>query len=370
VKILQVITTIQKAAGTSVFCGELANGLVADGHDVAIAICDRSIDDTYPLDSGVKLIPISSLLSSRQAYDKNKYNIVHIHGLWSPILHRVHNWARCNEIQVVWSTHGMTAPWALKHKWWKKCLAWWLYQRRDLIDATLIHCTTEQEAKWNRNLGFTKCYVVPLGTDIDCIKRTSCATTNKRLLFVGRLYPVKGLENLIHAWRIVCDSSTYKSFSHAEDSWKLRIVGPDQAGHQATLMALVKSLKLDACVEFPGPKYGAELAREYDECDCLALPSYTENFGATVVDAMARGKPVITSTYTPWEEVVERVCGWWVRNDPQSLSGAILEMIDAGNARRAAMGLNGRKLVEEKYTWSAVIKAMVKGYEEIQNVKA
>ena len=110
-------------------------------------------------------------------------------------------------------------------------------------------------------------------------------------------------------------------------------------------------------------KFGEDLNAEYDACDCLTLVSHTENFGATVVDAMAHGKPVITGDKTPWREVVEWKCGWWVSNEPAKLSAALCEMMTRPNDDRWQMGENGRRLVEERYTWDAVVKEMVKGYE-------
>ena len=88
------------------------------------------------------------------------------------------------------------------------------------------------------------------------------------------------------------------------------------------------------------------------------------------MDAMAHGKPCIASTFTPWKELQDRGCGWWVSNEPDKLAKAIQEMIDAGDENRRKMGSCGRKLVEEKYTWDAVGKTMVKGYEEVLNGKS
>ena len=139
-----------------------------------------------------------------------------------------------------------------------------------------------------------------------------------------------------------------------------------QSKKTKSLEFLVQSLELGNSIEFVGPKFGEELNSEYDSCDCLALVSHTENFGATVVDAMAHGKPVITSDKTPWEEVLERKCGWWVSNEPAKLSTSLCELISMSDEERRQMGERGRKLVEEKYTWDAVVKEMVKGYESLK----
>ena len=251
----------------------------------------------------------------------------------------------------------MLAPWAMKHKWWKKCLPWYLYQRGDLRRAKLLHATSEQEKRWIVECGFDQPIVIaPLGTALAPVA-TIAERPFKTLLFVGRIYPVKALDRLIEAFARVPET--------VRQGWRLRLVGPDQAGHMKSLELIVKRLGLEGCVEFTGPRYGKELNAEYDLCDCLALVSHTENFGATVVDAMAHGKPVITSDKTPWREVVERKCGWWVSNEPDKLSVALGEMMSLSDDERRQMGANGRRLVEEKYTWAAVVKEMVKGYESV-----
>lgn len=375
-KILHVITGMQKAAGTTTFVENVVDGLKAKGHDVEVVM---SPDGFCQCD------------------------IIHIHGLWSGLLHKASLFAKKNGIPVVWSTHGMTAPWSMRHKWWKKLPAWLLYQKRDLMNAAAIHCTTELEVEWNKALGFKNCFIAPLGTHLPKIKQfhstatpTATAPTptpthnsNYTLLFVGRIYPVKGLVNLIKAWKLVQTQarnsqdltiplyrynsnlqlnhplSNSNSKLQLNYNWKLRIVGPDQAGHQAELEALVRELNLGDSVEFAGPKFGDELSAEYDNCDCLVLPSFTENFGATIVDALAHGKPCIASTFTPWRVLQEYGCGWWVSNEPELLTAAIKEMASLDDSARWRMGMRGHKLVEDKYTWNAVVKVMVKGYEAV-----
>lgn len=118
-------------------------------------------------------------------------------------------------------------------------------------------------------------------------------------------------------------------------------------------------------VVFAGPKFGAALQAEYAACDLLALVSHTENFGATVVDALAHGKPVITSTQTPWQVVAERGCGWWVANEVDCLAATLRAAFDTPAAALADMGRRGRRLVEERYTWAAVAEAMRATYEVV-----
>lgn len=352
-RILQVIASLQKAAGTSTFCGEVSNQLIVCGHEVVIATCNPSEDDCVSLNPKIRCCSVHSLLLKKgYLLRKACFSLVHIHGLWTLDLNRVFRVAYANGISVVWSTHGMTLPWAMRHKRWKKLLPWYLYQRRDLLRAALVHCTVDAEARWNAALGFRRNVVVPLGTylpeDWDLHHKQQVRASHT-LLFVGRIYPVKAIDNLIRA---------FQSISHT--GWRLRIVGPDQAGHMSELRLIARE-----DVDFVGPKYDEALEAEYWGCDCLALVSHTENFGATVVDALAHGKPVITGTKTPWQIVAEKGCGWWVDNKIESLAKAVGEMMALSDDERRAMGESGRQLVKEKYTWKAVCDAMVEGYRRI-----
>ena len=391
-KILHIGYALKKASGVTTFVENVAAQQRLAGHeaDVVDAAKVRGTDAERKVLEGIA-----------------DYDIVHLHCLWQ--LHPYAKAARTAGVPIVWSTHGMLAPWAVRHKWLKKKMAWLLFQRQDLKRAAAIHCTTEQEVEWNRRFGLCKCFVAPLGTrerefesskvrefessrvNFQTFKPSNLQTFKpsnlQTLLFVGRIHPVKGLENLIRAWKLAV-SGRNRRLSVARDSsepsraqasaeqlavsggrlavsgsgWKLRIVGPDEGGYLTFLMSLVSRLGLDGSVEFAGPKYGDDLSREYENCSCLVLPSFTENFGATVVDAMAHGKPVITSTFTPWQEVKEQGCGWWVSNEPERLAAAIREMMSLSDAERGEMGERGRRIVSERYVWPAVAETVMAKY--------
>ena len=226
--------------------------------------------------------------------------------------------------------------------------------------ANLIHCTSDFEVEWNRRLGLKRTFLAPLGTFLPEteVEELGGQRNDKVLLFVGRIYPVKALDRLIEAFaRAFCQLPT-------TNRWALRLVGPDQAGHMAELMSLCEKLGLTS-VQFAGPRFGKDLENEYGACDALALVSHTENFGATVVDALAHGKPVITSTRTPWKIVADSRCGWWVDNDVETLSNALSELMALDDETRSEKGRHGRLLVEERYTWTAVCDKMLRGYEEV-----
>lgn len=359
--IVHIVPIFQKSSGVATFVGEVSNLQVQAGHSVTVATLPTYQADHYPVQDGVAVVSIQQVLTC-----SHDVTHLHLHGIWTPILHTVVKWACGNDVPIIWSPHGMLAPWAMAHKKWKKWPVWHLWQRRDLTRAAVLHATTELEAQWIRDLRFENpIEVIPLGTHIPVnlgsgnLSARSPRDT-RTLLFVGRVYPVKGLRNLILAWAKV-DLAVRKG-------WKIRIVGPDQAGHTAELQELCRQLNVEADVEFIGPRYGSELEIEYAGADCLVLPSFTENFGGVVVDALARGVPVIASTFTPWQELENADtgrCGWWVSNDPNPLAVALTEMMSLTDEDRRALGKRGRLLVQGKYTWSAVMDRLNQVYDMI-----
>ena len=410
-EVIQFCPDDRVSSGVNCFCTELNAALREFGIDCRIVRNVSAVEEVSGVltvsgvEGGAKVLAIEGADSSEQS---NISLILHIHGLWSRAVHRAATWARANGVPVVWSTHGMTAPWAMAHKRWKKLPAWWLYQRRDLRHAAAIHCTTDLEVGWNHDLGLVKTFVAPLGTHLKPLQPLKPLKPLQPLkpmkpftvLFVGRIYPVKGLVNLVRAGARLAEGNfqlndcqlskgmceVEKLLEEVDGDVVFRLVGPDEAGHRAELEAECRRLgaeesggrflfrsgkrvasPLAVSVEFAGEKRGEELAAEHEGCDVLVLPSFTENFGGVVVDALAHGKPVIASRFTPWQELVARRCGWWVDNAPESLAQTIVEAAGLGPDALAAMGARGRALVDEKYTWSAVAKTMKDVYASLRS---
>ncbi len=281
-------------------------------------------------------------------------------------------WARAARkagVKVVWSPHGSLTSWAMHYKWFKKWIAWQLYQKRDLQLADAIHVTVADEERDVRRVGLkNKVIVAPLGVRLPDLSVRSRVGGGYTLLFVSRIHPKKGLENLIKAWRWLVTIKALPNIVEAatiSDGWRLRIVGTCSKGYEAELKTLADKEGVADRIDFAGPKYGEELEKEYLNADCFILPSFSENFGSVVVEAMAASLPVITTKGTPWAQIEERECGWWVENDPETLARTIQAMMALSDEERRAMGARGRKLVEEKYQWPAIGRQMAESYEKI-----
>lgn len=360
-RILHVITAIQKAAGTSVFCCELCNELARRGHDVTIAVSVFSIKEWYETDSRVRLVSMNDIANGNERFD-----IIHMHGLWQTELHHFVKWALRKKIPMAWSPHGSLTKWAFRYKWWKKLPAWYLYQKRDLKHAAFIHVTAESEVADVKRVGLNNgVIVVPLGvnlTDDSSVARLADRRISKmkRVSFIGRVAPIKGLANLLRAFAF--EKGKKKT---GERDWRIVITGPDQEGHTAELKSLARELKIEDYVEFAGPQFGDALQAAYDEADIFVLPSYSENFGSVVVEALAHGVPVITTKGTPWKELEEYGCGWWIDVGIEPLAKALAEAMSLTDDERREMGERGRELVKGKYTWDAVATKMLKGYDDV-----
>ena len=301
-------------------------------------------------------------------------DVVHLHGIWSLALHRCAVICRRRKIPYVIAPRGMLEPWSLQQKWLKKRIARLLYQDRDLKCAAALHATAESEAEQFRKLGFKNPIIVsPNGVNVpNCQLAAKNAKGAKRVLFVSRMHPKKGVMELVEAWGQVVSGGVGEW-----RSWKVELVytvnGDFEREYEAKVKARVKELGLEDQFIFTGALNDDEKWKAYGRADLFVLPTYSENFGIVVAEALWAGVPVITTKGTPWQELEERKCGKWIDlpeegsnpSDWSTLVSALEGMMSMSDDERREMGERGRGLVEEKYTWDAVVKAMAKGYESI-----
>lgn len=282
--------------------------------------------------------------------------VAHVHGLWDASTCAAMRLLSRRDVPLVFSPRGMLEPWALNQRWFKKRLFLAAYLARILKRAELLHATSDEECCTLRGLGFRQpIAVIPNGIDVSAGSISGAwqtRPTSKRLLYLGRLHVKKGLENLLHAWARV-----------RPDGWQLQIAGIDDGGYQAKLERLAAQLELHGDVAFPGPQIGVAKWEYLSSGSAFVHPSFSENFGIAVAEAMVAGLPVIATVGTPWKLLAEHRLGWWVEPTPEALASAIAEVIDARPATLADMGRRAQAYVAEHFAWSGIARKMADCYD-------
>lgn len=283
--------------------------------------------------------------------------VLHSHGLWSPLNHAAVLLARQRGWPVIVSTHGMLLPWALSQKKWRKRLGWRLFQARDLRAAARIHITSNDEAESLRHAGISRqAITIPFGVEAPPPEVESSKNAPPfRVVFLGRIAPIKNLNGLIAAWR---DAGL-------GPDWYLQIAGPDEFDLRASLVEQANSAGIGAQVSFLDPVYGMAKWRLLRGAAALVLPSFSENFGVVVLEALACGVPVIASTGTRWSELPQQGCGWLAEPDRIGLTEALRSMAALSLEERAAMGSRGAQYVEQTYRWKSVTTRFAEIYHRV-----
>jgi glycosyltransferase involved in cell wall biosynthesis len=262
--------------------------------------------------------------------------------------------ARALKKPVVWSPRGALQQWrgskrpTLKRVW-DRAAAW-------LAPSKIaLHVTSEQEGlEAQQRFPNFRFVVIPNGIEIapECTVENGNGTL--RLLFLGRIHQKKGIENLLNACTLL-DSSLPRP-------WSLVIAGDGEPAYVRELKSVAARHALKGSVQFVGEIVGEAKHGLFQSADLAVFPSYTENFGMVVAEALAHGVPVIASKGMPWAEVESVGCGLWVENDPHSLETAIHKM--SGMPLRA-MGRRGREWMVSSFSWLHVAERMMALYREL-----
>jgi glycosyltransferase involved in cell wall biosynthesis len=272
-------------------------------------------------------------------------DIVHDNGVWLLHNHRLAVLAARRGIPRTVSTRGMLEPWAMQHKHLKKRLAWLAYQRKDLRRASAMHATNEVEARNVGRLGLdVPVRVIPNGVDLPHLDENVVEKGSVRTaLFMGRIYPVKGLPMLIDAWARV-----------RPEGWRLVIAGPDEAGHEALIRKLVSDSGLGHVVEFAGQLDGNAKREAFSSAELFILPTHSESFGVAIAEALSYGMPVLTTTAAPWPELESRGCGWSVAPTGEGIARGLAAATARPPHDLGQMGRRGREYVAANYAWSVI----------------
>jgi glycosyltransferase involved in cell wall biosynthesis len=302
--------------------------------------------------SGFRALPRNSM-----------HDVVHIHGLWTPFEWRAYREGKMRGARLVISPHGSLEPWALAHKRVKKLAAWTLYQKRILQQSDLLVASTNLERDNFRDLGLTApIAVIPVGVDTSDrpadLFEPDMSDREKIVLFLARLSPKKGIPDLLEAWSMI-DRYGYE----------LHIHGYGSDSYRTYLENRISALKIGHHVKLCGPLYGEEKWRKLQKSSIYVLPSYSENFGITITEALLSGLPVITSRATPWAELPSRGLGWIVDNDVAQLRDALHLAVSMDVARLRSIRNEARDYAQ-KYLWPPIADRYVDTYKWVTELGA
>lgn len=294
-------------------------------------------------------------------------DVLHGHGLWMfPNLY-VRQVARTARVPLVISPHGMVEPWSLGHSRWKKRIVWQAFERENFQRATMFHATSHEEVDSIRALGFRQpVAMIPNGIEIPAEGAEGDRTLLEQrhpelrgrhwLLFLSRLHPKKGVLELLRVWQRL----------HVQfPGWHLVLAGPDLDGHGEIVRAEIGKLRLSACVTLTGMLTGELKSSAYAGAELFVLPTYSENFGVVVAEALAHGCPALTTHGAPWRSLPVHGCGWWIEMTEPELAATLSVALELSAAERRAMGARGREWVRRDFSWPHIAQEMEAAYAHL-----
>ena len=344
----------------------LAKGLSKVGVDTTLFSGRSEEMNTHMVEGSdvcVRIVPANmSVVEMEKEILKGNFDLIHAQNLWMPFYHKMARIARKHGIPYIMTPRGCLEPWCMRQKRIKKLLAFHLYQKKDLQRAACILATANMEAENIRALGITApIAIIPNGIDISeykCRTHEDKKKVKKQILFLSRIHEKKGIEFLIQAW---------EQLNTKYPEWNVVIAGNGEEGYVQQLKELVIARQLQNCVQIIPPVFGEEKHKLYCESSLFVLPTYSENFGMVVAEAMSCGVPVITTNGTPWQELNARRLGWCIDLSLEKLVATMAEAIDLGLDRLFEMGQVCSRHVRETYQYTEVAAQNKAVYEWILN---
>ena len=363
--IIHLVPSISvEASGPTYSVRRLCEVLREHGTEVLLATLDwKAILDSpdflevFPLGFGPRRLGRSPAMSQwlhAQARGE-RVRLFHSHSLWMMPNVYPGRIGKRYDVPYVVSPRGTLSDWSMRSGSSVKRAFWALVQRPSLAAVSCWHATSEAEYADIRTRGFRQpVAIIPNGVDLPDLaaKRDSDFRT---LLFLGRIHPKKGLDLLLPAWRAVQDRFR---------DWRLIVAGPDSTGYLARMRELATELKLQR-VEFVGPVYGPEKWLAYRDADLFVLPTYSENFGMAVAEALAAGTPAIVTRGAPWAGIEKRGAGWWIDIGVEPLAACLERALAIAPERLADMGRIGREWMESQFSWTVLGQRMAAVYDWI-----
>jgi glycosyltransferase involved in cell wall biosynthesis len=386
-KALHVIPAVApRYGGPSRAVLEMARAIQSQGVQPLIVTTDADGPDrlAVPVGTPTTYKGVSVLFFKRQWSESFKYShglatwlersvdgfdVAHIHAILSHACIAAARACRRHGVPYVVRPLGTLDPWSLGQKSLRKRLLWRLGAKRAFEGAAAVHYTAAQEQRLAEEFtGGGRGVVIPLGVD-DELLETASTTSSFRdshpplskspyVLVLGRLHPKKGLEQFL-------DVFLYLTGEQAFSAWRLVVAGDGAPEYVGRLRRLAEERQGGGRVVFTGWLDGMERVSALREATVVALVSHQENFGLSIVEAMACGVPVLVSRHVNLAEEIEGAGAGWVTSLDRAALRETLRGVLGADDEWAARGRAGRELVRERFVWSSVALELTKLYRSI-----
>ena len=387
-RILQIVPSVSLVyGGPSQMVLGLSKALAAEGIEITLITTNSNGDtDQPPLDvpiaqpikqDGYEIIyfPCSPFrrykfslgLLQWLAQNANQYDLAHIHALFSPVSTAAATIARNKKLPYILRPLGTLDPADLRKKKQLKKIYGLLLEKPNLAGAAGVHFTSIEEAKVSERYGTqTKDLVIPLGVDLPSnlpAKETARQQLGIKsdcplILFMSRIDPKKGLDLLLPA---------LEKLQAAELDFHFVLAGanPQDVDYENEIKQTIQTSTLGQKTTITGFVQGELKLGLLQDADLFVLPSYYENFGIAVAEAMAMGIPVVISDRVHiWQDIQSANAGWVTPCEVEQLTEALQSAIEDKEERKQR-GENARQLTKAKYSWRAIAQEMIEAYKNI-----
>ena len=293
--------------------------------------------------------------------DMGQADVVLVYGIFTFPVTLAQFYSLIRRKPFIVAVHGGLQPWSVAHKKWKKYFYIKYITLPLMRMAKYILVTSSMEEETIRKLGFDNTIMIPNGVDVEDFQELpgKYSFHNKYkgkfvFLFISRMAKEKGLDMLVQAYRQFC--TKISSSLHI-----LLLVGPDSRGY-------LKSMRIDfekENIQYLNGIYGREKIILIRAADVIILPSYSENFGNIVTEALVCERPVITTTGTPWQDIEKVGCGYYIKPDPGELLDAMEQIFSTNKEELHSMGARGREYVLKNFNWDTSAKKL---YSYLQKI--
>jgi glycosyltransferase involved in cell wall biosynthesis len=285
----------------------------------------------------------------------DRAEVVHGHGFYTYPNYALGGQARKQGKPLVYHAHGMFDPWILRRSKLKKWMVHLLFENANFKHASFWRALSNKEATQIKKFGIkAPIEVIPNGVDIpskreikELVYYSSIFPKKRprRIVFLSRIHPKKGLNLLIPA---------FKSLEKDLADWELAIFGPDEDGYRKIIEELVQEYELGEQVTFYGSVSGKEKEAAFRSGDLFVLPSYSEGFPMSILEAASFGLPVLQTSECNFPELARAGGAWMCEPNQESLIHSLREATNCDDQERHQRGEIGRKLVTANYSWKSI----------------